>query len=61
MGDFDGPVIAESIYASLFADKRESEFLDPDDIPYALDNAVQKLRNSGLDPSFWATYIHMGI
>jgi hypothetical protein len=39
----------------------DSEFLDPDDVPYALDDAVQKLRKAGLDPSFWATYVHIGI
>jgi hypothetical protein len=61
MGDMDGPVIAESIYSTLFRDDQQSEYLDPDDIPYALDEAVQKLRRSDLDPSFWATYIHMGI
>jgi hypothetical protein len=61
MGDLDGPVIAEGIYSYLFDPNKESEFLDPDDIPYALDEAVQKLRNSGLEPSFWATYIHIGI
>jgi hypothetical protein len=61
MGDLDGPIIAESIYSSLFSQNRESEFLDASDVPYALDEAVQKLRASGLDPSFWATYIHIGV
>jgi hypothetical protein len=61
MGDMDGPVIAESIYSSLFNTDKGPKILDPDDIPYALDEAVQRLRNSGLDPSSWATYIHIGI
>jgi hypothetical protein len=61
MSDLDGPVIAETVYSSLFNKHKKSEFLNPDDVPYALDEAVQKLRNSGLDPSFWATYIHIGV
>jgi hypothetical protein len=61
MGDLDGLVIAESIYSSLFSPNKDSEFLDPNDVPYALDEAVQKLRKSGLNPSFWATYIHIGV
>jgi hypothetical protein len=61
MGDWDGPVIAETIYSALFREAHRSEFLIPDDVPYALDEAVKKLRDTGLDPSFWATYIHIGI
>jgi hypothetical protein len=60
MGDAEGPDIAEGIYSALFKDAT-SEYLDPEDVPYALDDAVQRLRRSGLDPSFWATYIHIGI
>jgi hypothetical protein len=54
-------VVAESIYSALFKAGDLSEDLNPDDVPYALDNAVRKLRESGLDPSFWATYVHIGI
>jgi hypothetical protein len=61
MGDAEGPDIAESIYSALFKQGATSDYLDPDDVPYALDEAVQKLRRSGLDPSFWATYVHIGI
>jgi hypothetical protein len=61
MRDLEGPKIAERIYSALFKDGADSEFLDPDDVPYALDDAVSKLRDSGLDPSFWATYVHIGI
>jgi hypothetical protein len=61
MGDLDGPVIAESIYSSLFSPDKDSAFINPDDVPYALDEAVQKLRKSGLNPNFWATYIHIGV
>jgi hypothetical protein len=56
-----GPIITESIYSSVFSPKKQSEFMNPDDVPYALDEAVQKLRATGLDPSLWATYIHIGV
>jgi hypothetical protein len=61
MRDFEGPVVADSIYSTLLKDDDGAEYLNPDDIPYALDDAVRKLRLSGLDPSFWATYVHIGI
>jgi hypothetical protein len=61
MRDFEGPKVAESIYSTLFKDGDGSEFLNPDDVPYALDEAVAKMRRSGLDPSFWATYVHIGM
>jgi hypothetical protein len=61
MGDLEGPVVAEGIYSALFKDGNASEHLDPEDVPYALDDVVRKLRESGLDPSFWATYVHIGI
>jgi hypothetical protein len=61
MRDQEGPVIAKSIYSALFKVDATSEYLNPDDVPYALDDAVRKLRASGLDPSFWATYVHIGI
>jgi hypothetical protein len=61
MRDLEGPKIAESIYSALFQEDDGSEYLNPDVIPYALDDAVQNLRRSGLDPSFWATYVHFGM
>jgi CHAT domain-containing protein len=61
MGDLEGPVIAESIYSTLFNPNKESDVLDPNDVPYALDDAVQRLRSSGHDPNVWATYIHIGV
>jgi hypothetical protein len=56
MSDADGPVIAGHVYAALCA----REKFDPDDIPYALDDAVRELRRRGLPPERWATFIHMG-
>jgi hypothetical protein len=61
MGDSEGPQIAEGIYSALFKEDKATEYLDPDAVPHALDDAVQKLRQTGLDPSFWATYVHIGV
>lgn len=57
MNDQDGPVVAEKIYSQLF----KNEILDPDVVPYALDDAMRELREQGLRPSRWALFIHMGI
>jgi CHAT domain-containing protein len=59
MGDVDGPVVANAVYSELFAG--DGEILDFDIVPYALDTAVRKLRAQGLEPSRWATYIHIGM
>jgi CHAT domain-containing protein len=59
MGDIDGPVVAETIYRELFAGEKDS--IDFDIVPYALDAAVNKLRSQGLEPSRWATYVHIGV
>ncbi|KAF9458485.1 CHAT domain-containing protein [Collybia nuda] len=57
MNDQDGPVVAEKVYSQLY----KNETLDPDEIPYALDDATRDLREEGLRPSRWALFIHMGI
>lgn len=59
MNDADGPIVANTIYEALY--EGESEFLDPDVVPYALDEAVGKLRRMGLHRSRWAPYVHIGI
>ena len=59
MEDVDGPFIANTVYQEIF--DGPSEYIDPDDIPYALDAAVQQLRRVHADPSRWAPYIHLGI
>jgi hypothetical protein len=59
MGDVDGPVIAKSLYEDVFSG--DSEYINPDDIAYALDAAVVRLRRKAKDPSRWAPYIHLGI
>jgi hypothetical protein len=59
MGDVDGPRIAKSLYKEVF--KGDSEYIDPDDIAYALDGAVRRLRQDVRDPMRWAPYIHLGI
>jgi hypothetical protein len=59
MHDQDGPEIARSIYSELFDGK--STLLSMDDVPYALDTAVRKLRERGLPLSRWAPYVHFGL
>jgi hypothetical protein len=56
MNDVDGPLVAELFYEKLFAE----EVITLDAIPYALDYAVTGLRNRGVSPDRWATFIHMG-
>jgi hypothetical protein len=57
MNDVDGPSVAAVVYKRLF----EKDVVDPEDIPYALDDAVQALRRQGVSPSRWATYVHVGV
>jgi hypothetical protein len=59
MQDIDGPRIAKSLYEDVF--KSDSEYINPDDIAYALDRAVRRLRYEMKDPMRWAPYIHLGI
>jgi hypothetical protein len=59
MSDIDGPFVAEHVYKELFMG--EDEYLDPNVVPYALDEAVQQLRARNLPPSRWATFIHLGM
>jgi hypothetical protein len=56
MHDEDGPHVARWFYESLFA----REELDLDDIAYALDSAVTKLREKGVSTARWALFIHLG-
>jgi hypothetical protein len=56
MNDEDGPDVAGWFYEGLFARNR----LDLDDIAYALDGAVEKLRQKGVPASRWAAFIHIG-
>jgi hypothetical protein len=56
MTDEDGPKVARDMYERLL----EKDQLDLDDIPYALDDAVRMLRDSGVSAKRWALYMHMG-
>jgi hypothetical protein len=56
MSDKDGPQLARRVYEVLF----ERDQLDLDDIPYALDAAVQGLRSAGVPARRWALFMHMG-
>ncbi|KAI0088010.1 CHAT domain-containing protein [Irpex rosettiformis] len=59
MSDIDGPHVASYLYEQLFAEGQD--YLDPDLIPYALDEAVQRLRAHEVSSTRWATFIHLGI
>jgi CHAT domain-containing protein len=56
MDNLDGPFVAERVYRAAFRDGK----LDLGAVPYALDAAVRELRETGADPSRWATYVHIG-
>jgi CHAT domain-containing protein len=56
IADDDGPQVAKWFYEELLA----KEVIDADNVAYALDMAVGKLRASGVPPSRWAPFIHMG-
>jgi hypothetical protein len=57
MDDVDGPFIAKRVYSAIFKDGH----LDLGVVPWALDNAVRELRESGVPATRWATYIHLGV
>jgi hypothetical protein len=59
MEDVDGPKIAKWVYEAVF--RGDCEYIDPDDIAYALDAAVRRLQYEVKDPMRWAPYIHLGI
>jgi hypothetical protein len=56
VSDVDGPKVAKWFYEDLFA----REVIDADAVAYALDNAMAKLRESGVSSDRWVPFIHMG-
>jgi hypothetical protein len=56
MNDIDGPFVAEHIYKRVLRDG----VLNLDLVPYALDSAIEELRQKGVDASRWATFVHIG-
>jgi hypothetical protein len=56
MYDSDGPQVAQSVYRAILG----KEMFQLDDIPYALDDAVQELRKQGVPANRWATFMHIG-
>ena len=56
MYDQDGPQLAEWVYEYLL----RNDTFDLDDVPYALDEAVQRLRKKGVTVRRWATFVHIG-
>lgn len=59
MYDMDGPQVASHLYRQLFS--ADTKYLDPDVIPYALDEVTRRLREQGVPPARWATFIHLGV
>lgn len=57
MDDADGPEVARVVYREMF----KSGTCNYEAVPYALELAVQQLRDKGIHPSRWATYVHMGL
>ena len=58
MHDADGPMVASKVYSELV---KHRETFDYDAVPRAIDAAVRELKDAGVPPSRWATWIHMGI
>jgi hypothetical protein len=56
MTDVDGPIVASSVYNTLFQDG----LFDLDAVPYALDDAVRRLREKEVNARRWAVFVHMG-
>jgi hypothetical protein len=56
ISDIDGPKVAKWFYEELLS----KEVVDVSSVAYALDSAVDKLRDSGVSPDRWAPFIHMG-
>jgi hypothetical protein len=56
MDDMDGPLVAAWFYENIL----QHEEIDADVIAYAFDNAVTRLREQGVSPERWATFVHMG-
>lgn len=51
-----GPLIATTVYEAIM----KKDHLDLNVIPYALEDAMQALRERGVRPHLWAPYIHIG-
>jgi hypothetical protein len=56
MSDVDGPTVAGSVYEALF----QEEAFSLDTVPYALDDAVRRLREMKVGARRWAVFVHMG-
>jgi hypothetical protein len=56
ISDADGPKVAKWFYEELFA----KEVINADDVAYALDTAMSKLRKERATLERWAPFIHMG-
>lgn len=65
MADADGPKVARVIYEAIFKTKDNGSTstlnIDPDSVAYGLDEAVRQLREDGVRPERWATFVHHGV
>jgi hypothetical protein len=57
MTDADGPAVADLVYEVLF----KEDVFDLNIVPYALDNAVQRLRERKIKAERWSVFVHMGV
>jgi hypothetical protein len=56
VNDADAPEVAKAFYQELM----KEPVVDFDNIAYALDTAVARLRATGLDSHRWAPFAHFG-
>jgi hypothetical protein len=56
MSDNDGTQVTKWLYEELLA----KEVVTSDDVAYALDVALGRLRDSGIPLHRWVPFIHMG-
>ena len=59
MEDSIGQQLAEVLYGHLL--QCPGDYLDPDIIAFALDEATQKLCESHVPASKWAPFVHIGL
>lgn len=65
MADADGPKVARVVYEAIFKTGDNASpsplNIDLDSIAYGLDEAVRQLREGGVRPERWATFVHYGV
>lgn len=56
IADEDALKVAKWFYEELLSKK----MIDADSIPHSLDMAISKLRSTGVHPTRWLPFVHMG-